>query len=233
MQYSDTSNEQGLVQLARSYVKADSDTFSDNLVRQYLNVAMDEYASMALKASHTWQFDDTEYDDFPEATANLVLNQKDYEFDESFLNVRRVEIQDTTGGVWRVLPSVDEYDYKGVSITEREQTNGKPRRYYLKGQSIILDPKPDASVTGGLKVYYERNVKKFTGTAGQKPGIPSLHHPWLAKHAAYNFAVRENLQNRNELLAMVDRQREEIEDDLSRRDKTRRPQLTVKPTLSK
>lgn len=233
MIYSDTVNEQGLVQLARSYVKADSDTFSDNLIRQYLNVAMDEYASMALKASHTWQFDDTEYDDFPEATADLVLDQKDYEFDESFLNVRRVEIKDVTGGVWRVLPSVDEYDYKGVSITEREQTNGKPRRYYLKGQSVVLDPKPDANVTGGLKVYYERNVKKFTGSASQIPGIPSIHQPWLAYHAAYNFAVRENLQNRNELRDIVEKMRGEIEDDLSRRDKTRRPQLTVTATLSK
>ena len=229
MQYSDPSTQQGLLELIRNITKADENTLPETTGRMYLNMALDEYAGLALNSSSNWQFDDTSYDDFPIATADIVSGRYDYEFADSILAVRQVEL--LHDGVWVKLPMIDKKEYKRVSISEMHDTAiGVPYSYYLSGSSIFLVGTPDYAQANGLKVHYERNMKKFDGTDEQVPGVPSLFHKWLGFHAAQLYAMQENLTNEPKIQKKVDQGIEAIGEFYNRRNKVKRPKLTVRVT---
>lgn len=227
MVYSDTTDNQGLYQLAQNLSDTDSNFFGEKTFRAYANVALDDYVTLAIYSAGIWQFDDTEKTDFPIATTSIVSGQYDYELGDSnteMLTIRRVEMDDGNDN-WTVLTQVDEQDFKRRSLTEEHQVNALPNEYYLKGSSIFLIPTPNANVTNGLKVYYERNLTKFDGTVTQEAGIPSIHHPYIAIKASHLFAIQKDLKNETKLRDMVAMYENKIPKHYVRRNKARNPRM--------
>lgn len=231
MIYSDPVTQQGLIEHVRGLVKASEENYPETMLRRYANMALTDYSALALASSSNWQFDDSAWNDTPVATTDLEAGRYEYEFDDSFLIVRRVEIKFPSSSTWRELQYKNELQIPNIS-DRHETQQGQPFWWYIKGNSIYLVGTPDQTVVGGLRVHYERKMKPFDGNPNQQITLPSLHENWLVYKTAHLFAVQENLANRGDILNLLAQAELAAGDFFTRRLRTHKPRLIPTPTRS-
>lgn len=198
MVFSDTTNEQGLVQDTLYLSGANSNSYPIKDLTRNINRAFDKAVDIIFKASGRWQWDDYNQSDLPSATTPLVDSQQDYELDVAHLRVERVEIKGEDGN-WLRLQPFDKRDVK-TSIEEFYENDGIPRYYDVSGNSLFLYPAPNYSQAGSLKVWFQRRGTYFTPTdTSKEAGFSSTFHRFLSLSAAYDFALKNNKSNRNQL----------------------------------
>lgn len=209
-QFNDTTNYKGLVQIyekecgmERGYISGNTDRLKEFTAD--VNLAMDDYLSIALPASGTWQFDDSNHTDYPIITTNITANQRDYAFtaDENgnlILDIYQVLIlPSATETIYEEISPIDELQ-DNSDILNANTTVGSPRQYGKLANGIFLDPKPDYNATNGLKVVINREASYFTSSdTTKKPGVPGLHHRYFAIKPALDFARRNNHSSYNRL----------------------------------
>lgn len=200
MQFSDTVNKTGIVQQVRAFMRVDSLQWSDVNITNSVNNWIDTVTGYAIGADRRFQWDDSNHTKLPIGTTNLVANQTDYSFltDEqgnSILNIIRIDILDASG-IYRQLETIDQADIP-TAIDAQYVTAGLPTHYDKIADNIIrLYPKPEASVTAGLKFYFQRTGSYFTASDTTKqPGVAPLLHRGAVIAAAYDGAVTLGLQN--------------------------------------
>lgn len=216
---------------ARALVDADSTSYTDALLLIRENNAYEEIVSKILSYDGKWQFDDSNYTDFPVGTTTLVNSQSDYPFDSTVLEVERVEVLDEQG-IWQELRPIDESEIEGA-ISEFEKTDGLPIYYDKKGSSVILYPAPDNGVSvtlaSGLKVYYKRTASIFTSaevsTGTKTPGFASPFHVLIAYKAALPYAQSYKKDRVPMLINEINRLEKDMETFYSRREQDRRKGL--------
>lgn len=164
-----------------------------------VNSALDEYISVAIRASGRWQFDDSNHTDYPIILTNLVANQRDYSFtsDENgnlILDIYKVLVADSSG-TFREIKSKDaQFDKDTQGYWDGQNTTGTPNSYDKTANGIFLDPVPDVNVTNGLKIYINREGSYFTSAdTTKKPGVPGIHHHYFYLKPAMDYARRQNL----------------------------------------
>lgn len=204
MQFSDTTNNTGILQQARSLMRVDATQWPTYKVVNSVNNWLDTVTGYAIGADRSFQWDDTNHTKLPIGTTNLVANQSDYSFltDEqgnAILNLTRIDILDSDGN-YRQLELIDQANITGA-LDEFESTAGKPKYYDKIADNIIrLYPKPSASVTSGLKFHFQRAASYFADTDTTKqPGVAPLLHRGFVIAAAYDGALTLGLQNLNTL----------------------------------
>lgn len=207
MQYSDTTTYQGLVQ-DTDYVLFGSSTETSPYAiadkTRNINSWYDTVASLIIKADDRWEWDDNNKTDLPIATTSLVANQQDYNISgESFLKILKIEIKDSSGN-WRALNPISLEDKRKESMTDYQKTAGTPSEYDKLGNSVFLYPKPSTSITGGLKVYFQRNVTHFiAGDTTKVPGFAELYHRILSYGAAFDYAVANGMSTKMSVLSSL------------------------------
>lgn len=209
MQFSDTTNKQGIVQDTYFEASANANSYPIEDVVRSSNTALDNVATLAIGADKTWQFDSTNATDIPIGTTRLVANQKDYTFDSTFLVVTSVECSDSTGLIWANLTPLENYD-EPVSLSEFEKTSGQPKYYKKIGSSVLLYPASNFSrgpvdendsETGGLRVHFERRVDYFTASDTTKqPGFALHLHKYIPLYNAYVYACAKELPAKQQSL---------------------------------
>ena len=174
---------------------------------------MDMVAGYAIGADRRFQWDDTNHSKLPIGTTNLVANQSDYSFltDEQgnrILNLTRIEVQDSNG-VWNVLSPRDITDDMQAQ-DELLRTAGEPAEYDKIADNIVrLLPKPEASVTNGLKFYFQRTPSYFTvDDTTKEPGFSPMLHRGFVIASAYDIALTLGLETLQPL--SVELQKEEV-----------------------
>lgn len=205
MVFNDTATKLGLIQDCEQKLFGDDGygQISGNANRLYrftqlLNFAANDATGLILGADTKWQFDDTNYTDYPIGTTNIVANQRDYELSVNHLKTLKVQIKDQSG-LWTVLPPFDESDVGARPYLENNttQNTGTPRRYDKFGTAIWLDPIPDYSSTGGLRIYYQRPPSLFTHTDTTKtPGFASIYHEYLSLYASLQYAKDKTMNDK-------------------------------------
>ena len=203
-----TSTLDGLVQCYEKEIGADYGFVSGNTTRlkeftSNTRSAWDTYIYLALKASGTWQFDDTNQTDYPIIKTNLVDGQRDYTFtsDEGgnlILDIYKVAIlPSATATLYEEISPADQQTGGEAPDVVAESTNeGVPYTYDKTANGIFLDPKPSYNATNGLKVYINREPSYFTYTDTTKmPGCPGIHHDYFYLRPAYDHARRNNSAN--------------------------------------
>lgn len=202
MQFNDTTNKSGIIQMiekttgmgsaAISGVTAEMAYFT-NLVNVYYRIA----AFFAWKADKKWTFDDTNYTTFPPATTTIVDNQRDYALPSTALRIKQVEIKGSSGDYYSI-PFIHE-DSSILQNEKEQEESGTPIGYRLVGQSIILYPAPDTSVitaSAGLRVTPDREVDEFTtADTTQEPGLPKQFHPILYYGPSFEWAMVKGLSS--------------------------------------
>lgn len=208
--FSDTSTNKGIVQMYErecGFSLGDvsgSTTRLKNLTAD-VNLAMDDFLSMAIPASGTWQFDDSNHPDYPIISTNLVANKQDYVFTQDgngnlILDVYKVFVSNSSGLFTEVTPVDVQSQTNTTGFTNGQNTTGTPLTYEKTGNGIFLNPIPSANITGGLKIYINREASYFTYTdTTKKPGVPGLLHKYFYLRPAADYARRNNLANANAL----------------------------------
>jgi hypothetical protein len=216
MEFSDTTNKDGIIELIEDLTGTQSSSSSSYTLAKKtrdVNNAFAKYMMLAISSAGRWQVDDTNQADYPIIYTNVTSGQNDYSFTNDgstpanqILDITRVEIKDTSGN-WRQLQPVDQDDLNGVALDEFMETDGEPQYYDKRANGIFLYPATNYTQTDSLKIYYNRMPVYFLTTdTTKKPGIPDMFHEYLAIRPAYTYAHSKGLSNkvdlRNEMLSM-------------------------------
>ena len=187
MEFSDTTNKDGIIQMIEQTTNLGDGTITTgntvqlayftNLINQWYRIV----AYYAWRSDKMWTFDDRNQTDFPIATTTVVNNQRDYSFASTDLRIRQVEIM-SINGYYSTLEYMP--NNSGVLYTQKQQENaGLPTHFRLNGNSLILYPKPDTTVVTaaeGLRITTDREVSAFVvGDTTKEPGFGEQFHPIL------------------------------------------------------
>ena len=173
MYFNDETNNTGLIQDCESILGMEDAEISGDTTKlknftRFINIWYRRVNSWIWEATDTWEYDDSNWDDFPIATTTIVNSQQDYSIPSTAQRVDRVEILDISGD-YQLLEPLDKDDIKDSSLSEHLETPGLPTHYDMTGRSIFLYPKPStAKVTAllGLKIYFVRDIKEFAYKEG-------------------------------------------------------------------
>ena len=115
--FSDTANNQGILQLAEKYILKNYGDITGNtaLLQEFttkVNVWNDRLTADIFLSDGKWQYDDFNIGDMPIATTNLVSGQQDYSVrtddnTRQVWKVSRVDIKDSSGS-WKQLKQIDQ-----------------------------------------------------------------------------------------------------------------------------
>ena len=235
--FNDTSTLKGIAQIYEQEIGVNQGDITGNTAKMKaftadVNLAWDDYVSIAIQSSGQWQFDDSNHTDYPIIQTNLVANQRDYTFTTDqqgnlILDIYKVLIADTNGVFTEITP-VDVNQPKPKTrgsdgFSDGQNTTGTPKEYDKLGNGIFLDPIPNYSVTNGLKIYINREASYFTYTdTTKKPGCPGIHHEYFALKPALKYALRHNHSNAQALQQRVTLYERDIKLYFSLRDKDTR-----------
>lgn len=227
MVFSDPTNDGGIVEEARWLVGANSTSYPTKDLTRNINRWFDRVVHLILQSAGRWQWDDNNQTDHPVATTNLVSGQQDYTFDVSFLKIHRVEVK-SEDGLWRKLEPIDPKDLGKDSIQEFQKTDGFPKYYDVIGESMFLYPAPSYNQDDSIKVWFERRGSYFTTTDTTKSaGFVDIYHRYLSLGAAYDYALKNNVENRNILREEISLMENAIQNYYSSRQPDEHIRLTA------
>lgn len=222
LQFNDTTNELGLCQEMDTICNSNSTNHPLKVKARRINYALDSYLAIALGVDNTWQIDDKNFTDLPISTFNLVSGQRDYkitvdEDSNEILKVHKVYIKKSSTGDFVEIDYTDESntDSADLLLNNTSQAGGVPNKYNWFGNSIFFDPVPNYDSTGGVKIIYQRTSSYMVSTDTTKvPGIPGIHHMYLARKASLPFLVDKSLDNRYDVEKQILKDEEEIREYL-------------------
>lgn len=235
MQFRDTTNRTGIVELLEDLTNTQTSSTSSYTLATKTRDINDAYSSFQMMASQysgTWQSDDTNHSDYAEMYGSLVLGQQDYTFTEDengnqVQDIFRVECKDANGN-WQLLTRYDEND-ETTALEAQATFTGTPNRYYLTANGIFLDRTPSYNSTNGLKIYFSRSPSFFTTSDTTKePGIPLPFHRYLAYLPAYWYWLPRDSNKASLYKSEVDRLELQAKTHYSKRTRDIKPRLVVK-----
>lgn len=217
IQFNDTSNFNGLVQLYEEECGFKTGDISGNTDRLKkftvaVNRALDDFFALAITSSGL-QIDDTNHSDFPIITTDIVSGQRDYtvledETGNMVLDIFKAVLYDSSGYGRELTRANVLSDDRGEGVIsdyyDGQSHPGLSTGFTQVGNSIILPHTPDYSRDDALKLYINREPSYFTyQDTTKKPGIPSLFHDYLYLKPALDYARRNNLDSYNRIEAEV------------------------------
>lgn len=223
IQFSDSTNKTGLVELLARATGTQSATTSSYPLKQKtvdINDALDWFLMLARSACPNIRIDDTNFTGEPVYAQNLSTSTNAYLFTNDASNaqiqgIERVEIETATGQTKRLTQMNSKmvgYE-SGVNDTlaQTAVATGEPTSYRIVGKYIILDKKPNYTTSSGtgLRLYHDRCAYYFTSTDNAVfPGINNLFHSYLWIRPAYIWV---NLQKGAAAAAGLKTQLEKME----------------------
>ncbi len=219
---------------ARALVDADSTSYPNADLLRRENAAYEQVVALIMGADGLWQFDDTNYTDFPIGVTTLVNSQQDYTFAADHLEVEGVSVL-KNNGIWEKLVPIDDKSQISVDPIEFMKTDGLPLYYDKQGRSILLYPAPDNGVSvtlaSGLKFFFKRTADLFTSaqvtTGTKEPGFASPFHIILAYKAALPYAQTYKKDRVPMIVNEIARLEKEILKHYGRREADRRKVLSM------
>lgn len=206
MQFNSHATNQDIVHDTYFEASANSSSYRIEDVTRNSNTALDIAVTLILFADSKWDFDSTNATDFPIGTTDLISSQNDYEFDDEFLVIKSIEIQDPSGN-WTKLEPID-----NLTLEERESmstltdSTGTPTHYDKIGNSFFLIPTPNYNRRliqegeQGIKAYFQRKIDYFTTTDTTKePGFAKHLHKYIPLYNAYVYACAKELPKKDSL----------------------------------
>lgn len=195
-----------------------------------INMAMDDFMFIALRASGDWQFDDSNQTSYPIITTNLVSGQRDYPIiadtdGNLVLDIYKVLVlPSATSTLYQPIEPIDAQSDDWNNIQMNLTATGVPYQYDKTANGIFLDPIPGYNATAGLKVYVNREASYFIfSDTTRKPGVPGLFHRYFAIKPAMEYARRKSLASYQGLAMEVAQMEKNIEKYFGKREKDVRP----------
>lgn len=234
--------------------KTNSSSMPATRMNLYTQPAEQHIASVLMQSDGRWMYDDNNYNDLPIAIGNLVSGQQDYSFLTSQMVITGISVLDVVGN-WHGLTPINPEDITetfGHNAGDRAQffkIAGQPYYYTKQGNSAFLYPPPDNGVsvtlTGGLKVYFQRGPLVFDfnagnlidgsgnnygGSSASYPGFNSLYHSLIVYLAAADYCLTNLPQFYKGYMAEAAKLEAALIQSETKRDKDDRLLLTMKRT---
>lgn len=209
MNYSDTTNKDGIIQtieelcdLGDTYISGDSTRLRQFTAR--INRVSNLVWHIIHKATGNWQYDDNNNTDLPFATTHLVLGQRRYTLPSDALTIQRIEIKDENGNWYELHPITKEkINFEGID--DFLDDNGRPIYYRVVGDVIELFAPTDYSQDDSLKVYYDRGSVEFSYDDTVKtPGFASPYHQIIPIKASIEWLKVKQPQSATLALLLQD-----------------------------
>jgi hypothetical protein len=221
--FSNTSDNNGIVQQVRDFMRVDSNLWSTQKIANSCNNWFDKVAGYAISTDRQFQWDDTNHSKLPIGTTDLVANQSMYSFlaDEQsnkIVTLTRIDVKDSNGN-WTQLKLIDQADID-VALDEFESTTGVPKYYDKISDNIVkLYPASASNVTAGLKFYFQRTPSYFTASDTTKePGVSPLLHRGFIIASAYDGALTLGLNNLQALSVELEKEEKKMIEYFSTRN---------------
>lgn len=233
-QFSDTTNDTGLIQLCERQTGLGEAGITGNslLLKQFtglINDAFDELMPLLLSYCDKPRWDDLNHTDLPIGTVNIVSGQADYSVtvdDNSLdiLNITDVRILTSSSGTeYATLERMLLDDSLALDAMSPNPSNtGIPSHWLESNNVIFLYPEPNYSATNGIKLFFEREASYFASTDTTKePGIPKPFHNLLADIASFVWILENKPSNTakiTRLEAKIERKKKALKDLISARN---------------
>lgn len=240
MQFSDTTNQSGLIQACETtvfgsdYTAISSNTNLLATFTRYLNNGLNSASIKILNSDTRWQFDDSTFSDYPIGTTNLVDSQQDYVFDNSHIKITNVYVKDSNGNFYPLKP-IDEYDLssKGIAPTEFLETDGAPEYYDKKSNAIFIYPPPataQVTITAGLKVVFQRPPNYYVSSdTTRRTGLPEIFDKLVYLYACFDHFTDNTMREKaSDIKVQIQEQEELIQDFFNKRGKDEKPRLVAR-----
>jgi hypothetical protein len=182
MVFSDTVNNLGILQQARLMGRVEATQWPTYKVVNSCNNWLDYLISYGVANDKFLQLDDTNHTTLSESVDDLTINVSDYSFSadqQGNAITTLLGVSVLVGGYYQPLTPVDRSQ---VDTATFGMVSGTPTQYDKISDTIIrLDRLPPATVTNGLKYYFQRAGSYFVATDTTKqPGVnPALHRGFV------------------------------------------------------
>lgn len=201
--FSEGTNNTGIVQQTRNLMRVDATQWPTSRIVNSCNNYLDVVIGYMIGADKMFQADDSNHTALPEGTAALTINVSDYSWltdqqGNAIITLLGVSRLDSVSG--KYIP-LDETDRSLEDTSTYGTVSGTPTKYDKIADNIIrLDTLPPATVSAGLKFYFQRTGSYFAATDTTKsPGVSPLLHRGFVIASAYDGALTLGLENLNAL----------------------------------
>lgn len=127
------------------------------------------------------------------ASTDIVAGTNSYEMPPDILTLTLVEYIDSSGNQAKL--KYLNYN-EALEITNSTET-GTPTIFYTWANAIYLFPRPDTARTGGLRLFYTRQITPVAATT-DTPEIPLQYHNRLVEYCLQQaYELDENWQAAN------------------------------------
>ena len=230
----------------RTLCDADASSYQAPDLLRRVNSALETCVGKIINADGTWQFDDTNYTTTPVGKGDLTSGEISYSFSDEFLDIEGIDILDTGGHYIKITPfdavemGVSFEEYFNITFAGSTYTApvGFPFFYDKNGDTIRLSAGPTAAnttLTKGIRARFKRTADLFTSaqvTTGTKvPGIASPFHQLLAYMAALPYCMSYKKDRVALFEKKVDEMTKDMIDFYTRREKDKRPVMTVEQSI--
>lgn len=183
-----------------------------------INRNQDKIVNIILENDQMSIYDDANYPDLPEGTIALVNGQTVYDVsqDENFADltyVIKVFVKNSAGTYYEL----NRYGTGDVNIKSALLNNAfgsifnSQNFYRMSGKRIILGFTPAYAFSDGIKIYFQRApVQVSVNDTSKELGIPTTYHQLVALMCAYDYARAKRLDNKNDLLAEVQEEKQRL-----------------------
>jgi len=238
MQFSDTTNNTGIVQQTRDMARVDATQWATSKVVNSCNNWLDRIFTLGKKKDRNFQLDDSNHDKLPIGSTDLIENQSDYSFltDEDgnrITNITRIDILDPQGKSIR-LKKIDQ-DQITQGLESYKSVAGTPEEYDLIADNIVrLYPKPNYNMrlveeeVAGITYHFQRAPSYFVATDTTKePGVPNDLHRGFVIAGAYDCALTLGLPNLQPLSIELTKEEQKILDYFASRNTDSKGRLSA------
>lgn len=216
MQFSDTTNLNGLIQKCEDYTGIGNGNISGDSITlkkfaSNINEALYDLIIELMKAQDDFEWDDFAKTDYPIGFAALTTN-RDYTFPASLglLTIKRLDITWDGTNYYQATP-IDSGEMKhglGNSDTEDSYYSLTDPRYDPKANGFWLYPRATAAqVAAGAKfrIEFTREFNEFTSSdTTDEPPIDRPFHDLVAIGAALKWAVMKDAKRAQNLKTLYE-----------------------------
>lgn len=201
MQFSDTTDEQGIIEDITFLLGVDSGNYSLPDRCRNINERFRQVWQMIFESYGGWKFmDDNTSDEttgVPYADQTITAAKVLYPLPAEALTVNAVQIKLTAGGPFTKLTGLTFEQFMARGGDGAFVTNGTPNFYILQGDIIRPLPTPNYTLAAALRVSFDQGISAFVpGDTVKVPGFASPFHRMLSVGAALDYALARQMPDK-------------------------------------
>ena len=211
MKFNSTPVERSLVFAIDDVAGTNVNTYPLDRKALALNMGLDIAYGVIFNSVDNKSYDDFNYSKLPQGTYDITVGERNITVSEDseggeILKIFKVIAYNAEGNAYELR----KVDIKTASTQFGEDT-GEVMEYDWVGNSLVFDVTPDASISGGIKIFYMRNSTYFVeGDTTKEVGLPATLVPGLIDYASWRYAFKKGLMKQSQLSQNVAEWKQDI-----------------------